>query len=67
MKTALEKLETLLESEERLVIATTYSNTQQTNQKVDSAMKVIEEMRSAQQGKPSDHRVYTQRSLFAAD
>jgi hypothetical protein len=57
MKAALEKLKSLLESEERLVIATTYANTQQTSQKVDSAMRVIEEMKSTQQGKPSYHSV----------
>jgi hypothetical protein len=58
MKTALEKLKTLVESEERLVIALTYSSTQQTNQvvgrteqKVDASARVLEEMKSAQQSK----------------
>lgn len=56
MKTALERLKTIIDSEERLVIAVTYSSTQQTaqvvgrtEQKVEASAKVIEEMRSVQQ------------------
>ena len=58
MKTALEKLKTLVDSEERLVIALTYSSTQQTNQvvgrteqKIDASARIVEEMRATQQSK----------------
>jgi hypothetical protein len=56
MKAALERLKKLVDSEERLVIAVTYSSTQQTaqavsrtEQKVESSSRVIEEMRAVQQ------------------
>ena len=58
MKAALERLKKLVDSEERLVIAVTYSSTQQTvqavrrtEQKVVASSKVIEEVRAVQQSK----------------
>ena len=56
MKAALERLKTLIDREERLVIAVTFSTTQQTAQvmnrtekKVEASVKAIEEMRASHQ------------------
>jgi cyanate lyase len=57
MQAALEHLKSLVDKEERLVIAVTYSTTQQTaqavrrtEQKLEASAKAIDEMRSLQKG-----------------
>jgi hypothetical protein len=53
MKNALERLKKLVDGEERLAIAVTYSNTQQTAQVVGRTEQMVEGMSAVQQSTSS--------------
>ena len=65
MKSVLDRLKDLIDSEEHLAIAITYGTTQQkaqisgrTEQKMDSATRAIEEVKAEQQSKPQQISIY---------
>jgi hypothetical protein len=65
MKAALERLNKLIDNEERLVIATTYSSTQKTAQavertelKVETSARTIEEIKINQQSQYLRLQIY---------